>query len=335
MKLADLREGFDTLSFPEAASSSSPARDTVLEARKLVASAVLDDEFLVDCFSLELQRLGGSMGRGLAPFFKTPGTGIRLAFGYWPPGSTATPHEHTAWTITAVCRNELDVKTFDRDESYRTKAFVPKNLFKASKGAVGFIFDPCIHEPMNTSDEWSLSLHVTSPRDGVERRDAHALWAGQSTPGQLEDPLLRVLEARKRHDFVHLLAQILAPLESPNAKHVLRQCLSIASSATRRHFGQEDGNDDKGRWPWRLARVHPDLELRDVLQDGTVSLDAHMSEGMMEGLVVSDVARHALAFVAKTPRFDVQSLPGSLTASERRALAEALEETGFFVRVQE
>jgi hypothetical protein len=79
------------------------------------------------------------------------------AFGYWLLGGTPGPRKHTAWTITAVCRNELEVIT--RQESYRRRKLVQKNRFEAPAGRVGYIHEPSIHQPRNISSEWSLSLH--------------------------------------------------------------------------------------------------------------------------------------------------------------------------------
>ena len=98
--------------------------------RSAIAAAIVDDEFLADCLSWELGLLEvfDSPRRGLVPFFTVPDLGIRFAFGYWPPGETPGPHEHTAWTITAVCRNKLEVLTYDRESridrgsSYRRTA---------------------------------------------------------------------------------------------------------------------------------------------------------------------------------------------------------------------
>jgi hypothetical protein len=339
MLLQDFREAFAALPFPTAIAATSPSRETVLAARAIVGAAIADDDFLVDCIGLELSRIRNGNASGLDPFVTIPETGIRLAFGYWAPGATARPHEHTAWTITAVCRNELAVKTFAYDESYRTKKFVPKHRFQANAGSVGFIFDPCIHEPLNTSERWSLSLHVLSPRDGVDDRADDALWRTRPEPRPVDDASAQITATRRRHDFVDLLASILAAAQGPTAQATLRAALSIASSGTRRRFtpARSDGESSEARAlaPWRLARVHPDLELTDHCENGLVSLSAETAAGTIDGLVVSDVARQAVSFAAKTPLFDVQSLPGSLSASEREFLAEALEETGFFMRVPE
>jgi predicted metal-dependent enzyme (double-stranded beta helix superfamily) len=172
VKLHDLCAAFEALSFPTDGDRAHPDRALVVAARASVEDAVVDDEFLADCFSTELRLIENNcLRRELTPFFTIPALGVRMAFGYWPPGGTPGPHEHTAWTIIAVCRNELEVLTYHRDESYRRGELVPKNRFSASAGRVGYIFDPCIHEPRNTSRDWSLSLHVSSPRDGEPPAD--------------------------------------------------------------------------------------------------------------------------------------------------------------------
>src|SRR5262245_54987816 len=176
MKLDDVCDVFQSVGFPRANESAHPERDLILGVRKHIENAVVDDEFLADCVGRELIRLGRNSLRqqrqGLIPFFTIPDLGIQFAFGYWAPGATPGPHEHTAWTISAVCRNCLEVTTYDRAESYRQRRLIPKKHFDAPAGSVGYVTEPCIHAPRNASRDSSLSLHVISPRDG-ERPDDH------------------------------------------------------------------------------------------------------------------------------------------------------------------
>src|SRR5687767_4201883 len=172
MRFDTFLDRLDALNFPASADAAHPDRPLVQSARSLVEEALLDDEFLADCIERELDLIAsGTPRRGLVPFFILPDMGIRLALGYWAPGHGAGAHEHTAWTVTAVCRNELEVLTYDRAESYRTRQLVPKNHFHAAAGRVGFISEPCIHEPKNTSADWSLSFHMSSPLDGKPRAE--------------------------------------------------------------------------------------------------------------------------------------------------------------------
>src|SRR5262249_13875010 len=146
----------------------------------------------------------GRMGPGLVPFFTMPRTGIRFALGYWPPGGSPGAHEHTAWTITAVCRNQLDVLTFDRLRSYETRTLVPKNRFNAQAGQVGYIYEPCLHEPKNNSQDWSLSLHIVSPWDGRPAGDFEACFPLPQLPSDLDPthPYATVISYQHRHAFV-------------------------------------------------------------------------------------------------------------------------------------
>lgn len=71
-------------------------------------------------------------------------------------------------------------------------------------------------------------------------------------------------------------------------------------------------------------------------EEDMVSLHVETSEGSRKEFVVSDIAREAIAFaVAQSTCFDVRALPGDLSAQEREAIGEALEETGVFRRVYE
>src|SRR5215831_1300866 len=167
MRIEALCDVFEREGFPLRDLDLAPEKSSVQAARSEVGKAVIDDEFLASCIALELARLReGRMGPGLVPFFSMPSTGIGFGLGCWPPGGSPGPHEHTAWAITAVCRNQLDVVTFDRLQSYETGTLVPKHRFHAEAGQVGYIYEPCLHDPKNNSQDWSLTLHVISPWDG-------------------------------------------------------------------------------------------------------------------------------------------------------------------------
>jgi hypothetical protein len=343
MKLDDLCEAFDVTRFPGILDQAHPDRDAVLDARSRVALAVVDDQFLLDCIAMELKRIKEDRFQGgLVPFLTIPGLGIRFAFGYWPPGVTSGPHEHTAWTITAVCRNQLEVLTFDRQESYRQNTLVPKNRFEAQAGKTGFIYEPCLHEPRNVSSDWSLSLHVISPRDG-ERPVDHpepllCLGVNSSLSTAIANyPYTRVMVARQRQRLVHQLARILASMDEPQVPDVLAQCFGLASSATRRLINRIAPRPVPIEEPdshWVLARTHEDLVLTHRSDRGMVALDVETPNGALEEFVASDITREAIAFVSTRFIFDVRELPGNLSEEERVAIGESLEETGLFRRIQ-
>jgi hypothetical protein len=339
VKLDDLCELFDRHEFPEAQVREHPDKDAVLAARSAVTAAISDEEFLVDCMTYELtllQRRG--LRRDLVPFFTVPGFGIRFAFGYWPPGRNVGAHEHTAWTITGVCHNQLIVQTYDRDESYRRQTLVPKSCFDAPAGRVGFIYEPCIHDPRNPTDRWSLSLHVSSPRDGEKLADQERClpildeFAARLRTGYV-DPYDEVIANRHRQLKIRAIAQSLAQVDAVPVANLLERCVQQGSSATRRFIhglGRGDLTNAGPPEARTLVRAHEKLALNYRETGDFVALGVETPQGWVEELAVSRLAREAIAFCVSTPRFDVSELPGGLTDEERWAFAEALEETGLF-----
>jgi len=345
MKIDHICEIFDTRRFPAPGEKVHPDRDDILAARSTVSAAVVDDEFLADCIAWELRLIrSGQPRRGLVPFFIIPSTGVRLAFGYWPPGCTAEPHEHTAWTITAVCRNELEVLTFDREKSYRQRALVPKNCFQAVAGRVGYIYEPSIHEPRNKSRDWSLSLHISSPRDGEANTDyadcLPELKERERGLSQLEDnhPYMSVVAARREQSFINQLSRVVARMNVASAPRLLAECSALASSPTRRLIKERMHGSDRSealQKSWLLTRTHKDLVMSWRLVDDLVALDVDSPNGSVEQLVITDKARELIAFIVREPTFEVRALPGHFTAEEKVVIAEALEQTGLFRRAQQ
>jgi hypothetical protein len=348
MRLHDFCEALARLPFPRVDETSHPDRDTVQAARAIVTTAVTDDELLADCVAYELRLIeSGCLRTGLVPFFVLPCLGIRLAFGYWPPGVNPGPHEHTAWTVSAVCRNELEVLTYDRDETYRRRKLVPKNRFSAPAGKVGLVYQPCIHEARNPSSQWSFSLHVTSPRDGETPDERPEPVPGLGAPcgagspsvdPPVDHPYVHVMSARQRQVHVRQLVRVLAtidPCHTLRAPRLLSKCFALASSATRRMIDPIAPQPRRKRalaGPWLLARTHPDLVLEPRRDDDRVALDVDTPSGRHEELVFDGVPPEALAVAAREPVFDVHALPG-LAPDARSTIGEALEGSGLFRRL--
>jgi hypothetical protein len=336
MRFADLRERFDKIEFPAQGEPSHPERESVLMARSTIQSAVIDDEFLADCIEFELQLIVGTeFRRGLVPFHTIQESGIRFAFGYWPPGGTPGPHEHTAWTITAVCRNELEVHTYDRAESYRRGELVPKNHFPAAAGRVGYIYDPSIHAPINTSCDWSLSLHITSPRDGepIEACEPPLGMTQRQRPlPPPTHPYATAAAARIRSQGVHVLARTLADMKIARASRLLEKCAELGSHSTRKLVADALNVGEGRRAPYRLQRTHPDLLLSHRVNDDRVTLFSEVHGGLFEELTVDTIAAEAIAYITREQVFDALDLPGSLTDEERTQIAETLEDSGLFTK---
>ncbi|WP_280301512.1 hypothetical protein [Nocardia neocaledoniensis] len=339
MKLDDLCELMTAQEFPAAGVREHPGRETVLAARAAVTTAVADDEFLTDCLAHELDLAEQQVRRrGLVPFYTLPGYGIEFSFGYWPPGRSAGVHEHTAWTITAVCRNELRVQTYDREKSYRDQTLVPKNLFDAPAGRVGFIFEPCIHDPGNPTDRWSLSLHVTSPLDGEKvAGDDRCLppldevRAERSMDGA---PYDAVLDARAHQALIRRIAEFAPDTTRVAARDLLDRCARLGSRSTRRllreTYGAPEADPVDAARPrgHTAVRTHADLVLSCREVDDSVALGVETAAGWVEHVRMSRFAREAVQFCARTTMFDVGDIPGHLTETERWTIAETLEDCG-------
>lgn len=340
ISLENVCAAFSKLDLPKLGEAAHPRRETLVHARAIVREALASDRFLTDCITLDLQLMrSGLLRRGLTPFWTAPESGVRFAFGFWAPGGTPGPHEHTAWTITAVCRNRLEVATFDRAESYRRGELVPKNVFEAEAGQVGFICEPAIHGPKNTSSEWSLTLHITSPRDGEPTQDSKPLPGLNALAAALgsydwSHPYVSVLHARERQHFLRLLVSTLASLESPDARTLLADCYNLGTTSTRRWIAQLVPMQEwTGPSPDFMTRSHEDLQLSTRRDQWGIAVIADTLRGQTPQVHVSDIALEALEYATAHRTFAVRTLPGKLSDEERAAIAEMLEETGLFHRV--
>ncbi|WP_413167950.1 hypothetical protein ACL6C3_14690 [Capilliphycus salinus ALCB114379] len=341
MKLNDLCEIFETLSFPRVDEISHPEKAVVRQARDKISEAILNECFLSDCLFYELQLIESNrLRRGLVPFFIHPNLGIQFAFGYWQPGVTPGPHEHTAWTITAVCRNTLQVLTYDRDESYRRQELVPKNCFQALAGEVGYIYEPCIHEPRNNTHNWSFSLHITSPRDGEPLNDYVEPLSVLSFPGQSpvtseEHPYFHVLRARQRERHLQQIVHILTTINTSQTSKLFQKCYELSSTATRRlinSIAPKFTPDVVPESQWILRKIHENMILNSYCEKDMVLLCLETPRGLQEMFRISNIAREAIELVAKEPIFNVKKIPGNLSDDEIIFLGEALENTGLFRR---
>jgi hypothetical protein len=338
MQIADLSCTFADHGFPNAEAERHPPRDSVVALRAIVAEAMRDDPFLLDCAAAELAHIERTpLRRGLAPFHVDPRFGVRLAFGYWAPGSTPGPHEHTAWTITAVVRNELEVVTFDRAASYRQGALVPKNSFTASAGQVGYVYEPIIHAPKNVSREWSLSFHAMSPRDGEPPEDfpepLPELAVAGSAAEDGDHPYRYVRSAWHRQNHLRELARLITTLQGPQAGELLNHCALLANVATRRRIRslcEAAGHAAVVATSPLFVRTHSELQIGFRENGEVLTLTSRTETGEQDEFSISAVARDAIAFVIGQQRFDARFLPGDLSLDERMFIAEALENAGLF-----
>jgi hypothetical protein len=341
MYFESLLKEFSADRFPYAAESFHPEKASVISAREMVAIAIKNDDFICDCISLEIDRLGlNKFSSGLMPFYTVPGLGISFALGYWSPGSSVGPHEHTAWTITAVCSNKLEVIIYDRDESYKTNSLVPKRRFNGFSGMTGSIYEPCIHDPRNTTNDWSLTFHATSPLDGLRPADhpepLSCLTSDYTiSPGLAAHPYLNVITACQKIQFVNQLVKKLLTINTPKARSVLIKCLDVCSISTRNELKVYlCKNLIENISPKLLLQVtDPKLELQCHCENNKIVLSVMTPKSLLQVLALSTIAKEAIIYAVQERVFDPEQLPGDLTKQERYALAEALEETGLFKRI--
>jgi hypothetical protein len=338
MKIEDLSRAFAEHDFPDAQTLRHPTRESVVALRAIMTNAVRDDVFLLDCVATEIAHIERTPLRwGLAPFYVDPRFGVRLAFGYWAPGSTPGPHEHTAWTITAVVRNQLEVVTFDREASYRGRTLVSKNRFIAAAGQVGYVYDPIIHAPKNVSNDWSLSLHVISPRDGEPPADFSESHPEVSDAGpeagERDHPYRYVRNTWHRQNHLRELARLITTLHGPEAGRLLARCALLANTATRRRIrvlSEAAGYVAEIRPSPLFVRTHAELKIGFRENGDALTLTSRTESGEQDEFSVSAMARDAIAFVVEQQRFDARLLPGDLSLDERMFIAEALENAGLF-----
>jgi hypothetical protein len=335
MKLADMCATLSELRFPRLGEDAHPDRDAVIEVRSRLTAALAHGEFLIDCIAHELQFLARCWERlGLAPFFVAPEFGVSFSFGYWRPGQVALPHEHTAWSISAVCHNCLEVSTFDRAESYLHKQLVPMRRFTATVGQVGYIYGPAIHSPRNATDDWTVSLHIYSPRDGEPAADTEPL-PGLAAPAPQyrlhgpRHPYAWVTNARRRKQEADLLGHLLLVSDLPCAAELFAACAELSSSTTRTML--QAAAPDRcvaTKLPDRFVRIRPELQLSLEHEASSCVLLVDAPRGRIEVLRVDALAAEMLAAVVASPSFDPRALPGDLDDDERASVIDALEDLG-------
>ena len=300
-------------------------------ARDLVRVAVTDPEFLCECAELELQLLHNkSDGPKLVPFIRVPSIRAALAFGYWPPFAATGPHEHTAWTITALIHNKLDVWVYDWMKSYSCGKLVESRVVNTVGPDVGYICAPTIHDVRNRTSSWSLALHVLSDHDG-QRPDNYPNSIFEGLSKSLgNDPYLSVHSARMRRAKAVQMAEM---LQGAVANPVIfgdwfKEFMVGAPSERISTVLRLDKAPDAPLR--RLRRIHPDLRLSVDQLGPLVRLWAHSDHGAHEQIDVTAEFADPLRFIAEQLEFDVESLPGNLTISERQAFARALKEACLF-----
>jgi hypothetical protein len=150
-----------------------------------------------------------------------------------------------------------------------------------------------------------------------------------------QSPYGYVVNARRKHYYIHLLARTVASMNVPQVPELLERCVALGSPATK-EFVQRTRPECRRREPldsaYVLVRSHRDLVLTSQRIGDQIALVAETPNGPVEDFFVNGVAGDAIAFAARETTFNVAELPGDLSDEERTAIADALVDAGLFTR---
>jgi len=224
-----------------------PPRDNVRAIQHALSACLADEEFCLDCIELELAAIASPPAGGRREsMFRMRDRPLRFEMFYWWPGRVAAAHEHTRWTVTAVFFNSLQVTTYDWDVAFRERRLERKNVFVASQGKAGHIYDRCIHNPANGTNRDSMSIHIFNLGDAplIEREVGPI--AGLGLPSAGSAPHTDSF-ASKRQRQLRVLAQAVCQYYSPRAIGILDAIVSRGDAETQARI-------DRLRWRANRSR---------------------------------------------------------------------------------
>jgi predicted metal-dependent enzyme (double-stranded beta helix superfamily) len=324
---------------------ATPAQIAAIES--WLRGAVGREDFLLECLEHDMARLTEVTPTGELPsLHEHPRSGVRLALGYWSPGSASGAHEHRDWTVSSVLHNQLEVTTYDLDLARRERRLAPKHVFTALRGHVGAIVDRAIHQPRNPTRAWSISLHIQgaqrSPGLETEVGPVVGLTSGGDGPAStpdLEPAVAAVLHA-SQHQGVHRarLAALSSLSQGARTAPVLEAIWKDGDDLTRRrvavawlafdeprgrraledlaHLELHAGSELEHAWP---AEAALGLRVRDGQAEVTVGRAAPRPL-----LRVPRAAETALRFITERSRFELGEVPGGFELETLRELTGKL-----------
>jgi predicted metal-dependent enzyme (double-stranded beta helix superfamily) len=213
-----------------------PPRDNVRTVQDALTAMLADEDFYLDCIDLEAETAANATPeRPFAPLYRLDDLDLHFRMFYWWPGKAAPPHEHTAWTVTAVFYNTLEVTTFDWDVAFREQRLQPKNRFTGVQSMAGHIYDRCIHRPANLTEKFSTSIHIFNAADQPRIEREVGPIAGMSPPttafvrGPNADARLTALKQLRLRALAHMVGQF----RSERARRTLDAIASAGDDLTR------------------------------------------------------------------------------------------------------
>lgn len=213
-----------------------PPRDGVRTVQDALTAMLADEDFYLDCVDLEAEKTASATPeRPFAPLYRLNDLDLHFRMFYWWPGKAAPPHEHTAWTVTAVFYNTLEITTFDWDVAFREQRLLPKNRFTGMQGMAGHIYDRCIHRPANLTEKLSTSIHIFHDADQPRIEREVGPIAGMASPssafvrGPNADVRLTALKQLRLRALAHMVGQF----RSERARRTLDSIASAGDDLTR------------------------------------------------------------------------------------------------------
>jgi predicted metal-dependent enzyme (double-stranded beta helix superfamily) len=238
MRFSALPTLIESLDLEERRGSSHrrPPRDNVRAVQNLLSAGLSDEDFYLDCIGLEIDaNLRRSAEAPKQSLFRMPDLGMRVQMFYWYPGRTIAPHEHSAWTVTAVFYNALQITTYDFDLAFREQRLERKNVFGTVQGQAGHIYERCIHKPTNTTNTTSLSLHIFNGADEQRIEDEVGPIKGLEYPNvdlpADADERAAIVEQWTQRQL-QALTRVLSQFRSPRAADLLEKIAESGDART-------------------------------------------------------------------------------------------------------
>jgi predicted metal-dependent enzyme (double-stranded beta helix superfamily) len=213
-----------------------PPRGDVRAVQDALTAMLADEDFYLDCVDLEAETTASATPeRPFPPLYRLSDLDLQFRMFYWWPGKAAPPHEHTAWTVTAVFYNTLEVTTFDWNVAFHEQRLQPKNRFTGVQGMAGHIYDRCIHRPANLTEKLSTSIHIFHLADQPRIEREVGPIAGMGPPnttflrGPNEGARLTGLQQLRLRALAHMVGQF----SSERARRTLDAIASAGDDLTR------------------------------------------------------------------------------------------------------
>jgi predicted metal-dependent enzyme (double-stranded beta helix superfamily) len=213
-----------------------PPRDNVRTVQDALTAMLADEDFYLDCIDLEAESTASETPeRPFAPLYRVKDLDLQFRMFYWWPGKAAPPHEHTAWTVTAVFYNTLEVTTFDWDLAFREQRLQPKNRFTGVQGMAGHIYDRCIHRPANLTERLATSIHIFNAADQprIEREVGPIAGMAAPTTSFVRGPNENVRLTARKQLRLRALAHMVGQFRSERARRTLDAIANAGDDLTR------------------------------------------------------------------------------------------------------